>query len=197
MDQNVDERRGTPRAPRGAVRRRALAGGFALVELMVAIGIMSILVGVVMSCMTRAFSLSEATRGTAQAVSAAEDAIAELTAVDFLEAFARYNADPDDDPDGPGTAPGSGFAVPGLTPLAGDLDGLPGEILFPGGGVTLREDAEDRDLGMPRDLNGDGPIDDLDHGDDYRVLPVRVRVRWREGGRNRQIELVVTLARMI
>lgn len=52
-----------------------------------------------------------------------------------------------------------------------------------GGGITtyhcLREDYIDARLGMPRDLNGDSLIDDLDHADDYIVLPVHVQIRWR------------------
>lgn len=54
------------------------------------------------------------------------------------------------------------------------------------GGVTavsisewqLREDFVDDELGMPRDLNGDSVVDDEDHGGDYLILPVRVRLRW-------------------
>lgn len=53
-----------------------------------------------------------------------------------------------------------------------------------GGGIeagdyTLREDFIDVRLGLPRDLNGDSLIDDLDHAEDYIVLPVHVEVVWR------------------
>jgi hypothetical protein len=32
---------------------------------------------------------------------------------------------------------------------------------------------------MPNDLDGNGTIDALDHAANYRILPVRVRVRWQ------------------
>jgi hypothetical protein len=52
-------------------------------------------------------------------------------------------------------------------------------IEFPGNtGAVLREDAVDAELGMPRDLDGDGTVDTDDHAGDYLVLPVRVRVTW-------------------
>ena len=39
----------------------------------------------------------------------------------------------------------------------------------------LREDV------AGRDLNGDGEIDSENHADDYRILPVKVRVEWTSG----------------
>jgi len=114
------------------------------------------------------------------ALQAAESSIEALQAAVFSEAFARFNATIADDPPG-GESPGAAFDVPGLSPWPGDPDGLPGEILFPGDNVELRENVADVELGMPRDLTLDDPpvIDGLDHSGDYRVLPVRVRVRWR------------------
>jgi hypothetical protein len=76
---------------------------------------------------------------------------------------------------------GNGFDIPGVTPVAGDPDGLVGEILFPtlaGAPGVLREDLELPALGLPQDLNGDGNLDGLDHSSDYVLLPVQVRVRW-------------------
>ena len=73
--------------------------------------------------------------------------------------------------------------MPGLDPDPNDPDGRVGEILMPvltvGGAVQVREDLQLPELGMPRDLNGDGAHDGLDHSVDKRVLPVLVRLRWR------------------
>jgi len=128
-----------------------------------------------------------------------------LQAEDLSQVFARYNSYPGDDPGGVGTAPGSGFAVKGLTPRASDTDGMVGSVVFPGsvaafvlpGALSthqLREDTIDPLLGMPRDLNNDGVIDALDHADDYRILPVRVRLDWRGPGGGSAFEVRTILA---
>jgi hypothetical protein len=119
-------------------------------------------------------------REVARAVQAARQKIETLKDEEFSDVWALYNADDADDP--VGGAPGPGFQVQGLQPLPDDPDGLVGEIVFPqppAGGAGLREDSNDIDLGMPRDLNGDGTVDGLDHATDYGLLPVKVRLRWR------------------
>ncbi len=117
----------------------------------------------------------------------------------FEEVFALYNADPTDDPDGPGTGPGHRFAVTGLAPLDDAPGGFVGEIVFPAladglGGIALREDTVDALLGMPRDLNGDSLVDDLDHAADYTLLPVRVVVRWKGKFGSRRLQFHSMLA---
>jgi hypothetical protein len=139
-----------------------------------------------------------------------ENQIASNAAQTFLETlrdenvrlvFARYNADPSDDPGGPGTAPGPRFAVEGLDP--GDSpDGLIGEVFYPAIVVSapgdpvdleLRENIPDAVFGMPRDLDGDAVIDDADHTDDYFVLPLQVRLRWRGRTGDREFRTFATL----
>jgi hypothetical protein len=44
---------------------------------------------------------------------------------------------------------------------------------------------------MPRDLNGDGAIDALDHTLDHRILPVRVAVTY-QGPRGQETAFAVT-----
>jgi hypothetical protein len=116
---------------------------------------------------------------------------------DFASVYRRFNADPADDP-ATGPVPGSGFAVPGLQPDPADPDGLVGEIVFPtvaGAGVLeLREDVNFPELGMPRDLNGDGVTDSVDHAADYRILPVVVRLRWQGSNGLRTAEIRTILA---
>ena len=116
----------------------------------------------------------------------------------FREVFACYNADPGDDLGLTIAARGPNFTVVGLDVQTGDPDGFCGRVLFPsvapGGAEELREDFVDAGLNMPRDLNGDGMVDALDHGDDYVLLPVRVRVEWRGISGPRQIELETMLS---
>lgn len=137
-------------------------------------------------------------RETGLAVAAARNLLETLRAEDFAEVFAAYNADPDDDPDGAGTAPGNRFAVAGLDEAPDSPDGLEGEVVFPTildplDGLELREDVELRVLGMPRDLSGDGKIDDQDHAGSHFILPVQVRLRWKGSTGVRQFELASQL----
>lgn len=114
------------------------------------------------------------------AMDAIETTLEQLSGVPFVEVFARFNGIDADDVLGDSIgSPGLAFDVPGLEPFPGDADGRVGRLEFPGDGSTLREDFQDVELGTPRDLNGDGVLDQADHAGDYRVLPVRIVVEWR------------------
>jgi hypothetical protein len=136
-------------------------------------------------------------REVSLATEAARKMVETLRAQTFEQAFRLYNSTAGDDP-GPGPAPGSNFAVAGLDARQADVDGMPGEILFPsldvGGALELREDLNNPKLGMPRDLNGDDVIDAADHAGDYESLPVLVRVRWRGVRGPGSVEFQTTLA---
>ena len=58
----------------------------------------------------------------------------------------------------------------------------------------LREDVVDASVGMPRDLNADGAVDAFDHADDYVLLPVSVRLEWRDASGDRNVEVDILLA---
>jgi len=176
------------RVPTGrAVSRTAASGrrrgGFSLVELSLVMGVLLFTLLVLSSSLGESIKLGEVNEETALATDAAREIVEVLDGVEeFGDVFALYNADPADDPDGPGTAPGSGFSVEGLQPAADDPDQLVGEIVFPAvvdasGGLVLDEFLDDPDLGMPRDLDGTGLID-ASNVSDYRLLPVVVRMRW-------------------
>jgi len=137
--------------------------------------------------------LGPSLRETGRAIEASRSLIEEMRGQPFDEIWARYNADPADDPGGPGTAPGAAFAVAGLAPVPGDPDGFVGQVVFPAIGGELREDAVDVRLGAPRDLNLDGGVDAFDHSGDYAVLPVLVRVEWRGKGPSRHVDLCTTI----
>lgn len=191
-------------AKRGLARsngatRSSRRRGFTIAEVAVASAVLTIAAGGLLSSLVASMALNRVNNETGLAQAFARRAIERLQGVPFGSAFASFNKDPLDDPGGPGTAPGANFEAFGLEPLASDADGMPGEINFPvaivGGAEQLREDTVDAALGMPRDLNSDGlPPDALDHALDYKILPVRVRVRWRgaSGERSITVETVLT-----
>jgi prepilin-type N-terminal cleavage/methylation domain-containing protein len=176
--------------------RHAAAGlsGFTLVELLVAISVMVIALCATASTVVTTGALNRQSHETAVARKAAESMLEALRNTAFATVFAQYNSAPDDDPLGPGTAPGPNFAVKGLKPIAGAPGGVAGRIFFPAAGPDLRENVVDATLGMPRDLTGDGLQDGFDHASDYRVLPVRVRVSWTGPSGPRFVELQTLLS---
>lgn len=134
---------------------------------------------------------------TATAADAARVAIEALRAQPVDQVVAMFDADPVNDPGGPGTAPGSTFAVPGLAPIA--MGAFVGRIDFPMLDGRIAEDLQDEWLGCPRDLNADNLVDSLDHRDDWVLLPVRVRLEWMPRGgaaKPRTFELFTMLPRL-
>ena len=158
--------------------------GFSLVELMVGMTVLVIATGAVASTLVATNELSATSEEIGSALETISNRMEEMRATEFSDIFSTYNTAPGDDPDGNGSAPGSTFAVRGMDQWPGDAS--VGLITFPGDGSELREDFVDRELGMPRDLNGDGVIDARNHASDYIILPVRVRVRWT--GRSGRVE---------
>lgn len=159
---------------------RTRRAGFSLVETSLAAMILTIAVIGLSGSMVSSMALTRVNRETALAEAALRRAMERITGAQFAQAFVLFNTDPDDDPAGPGTAPGATFTVDGL----GEVGGVPvGSIAFPtvdpGGGPELREDVADAAFGMPRDLDGDNAVDADDHAGDYRLLPVRISLRWR------------------
>lgn len=177
-----------PQSQQGARRRGALRG-FSLLEVMLTMTFFTVGTGAVMHALIVSMSLSRTLHERSAALDAAYSVIETMQGETFDEVFARYNQVEGDDLPG---SPGSSFDVRGLTPQAGDADGRVGAVIFPGDGIVLREDFEDRELGMPRDLNGDSVVDEDGHLT-YRVLPVRVRVDWRGAVGAQSVELVTTL----
>jgi hypothetical protein len=159
----------------------------------IALGILVVTGGGVALCYMGGQGLSRSNQETDLAVNAALSAVDAVRSVPFAEVFARFNETDIDDL--PGLSPGHLFAVPGLSPDPEDADGFCGSISFPGDGTRLAEDVDDRPLGMPRDLSGDGVVDAASHANDYVVLPVRVRVEWTGSTGPRSIEVVTVLAR--
>ena len=167
-------------------------GGFSALEVFCAVVILTVAATAFCQSLVKGLCLADSTHQRALATQQARSVLEEIEEASFDQAFALYNASAADDP-GP-NAPGAGFAVSGLTPLANDADGLAGSIVFPVSGTQLRENLTLRTLGMPHDLNGDGAIDALNHAGDYRLLPVLVRVAWRGPNGPMQVELRTILS---
>lgn len=168
---------------------RSPRGGVTLIDVIVALTIVGVAVLSLLGLLTTSLQMQVTNRESTSAVQAARRELESLRALPFDRVFAERNAEPGDDPDGPGTAPGNAFDVYGLSPQLGDPDGRVGEILFPVTGRELREDCVDPALGMPRDLDLDRVIDSEDCAGNYRLLPVRVRLRWRSSIGPREYEL--------
>ena len=181
-------------------RFACVRGGFSLVEVALLSVFLLIALGGLSSAVISSLKLSRTTEETSIADDAARRMAGELQTVNFSAIFASYNANPNDDPNLPGTAPGAAFDVRGLTPRNGDPDGRVGRLVFPsvdlGAGEVLREDVVDPRLGMEegegRDLNGNGETDD-DVTLDYAILPVRIVLEWTGPGGNRSHELDLLL----
>jgi prepilin-type N-terminal cleavage/methylation domain-containing protein len=170
----------------------ASRGGFTLIELLVAATVFALVAGAICSSLIASTALNRTSRETILAMEAASNTLEALKGSPLEEVFARYNASSADDP-ASGASPGAAFAVAGLDVSADDADDFAGEIEFPGKGGELREDDDDAELGLPRDLNGDGAVDTSDHAADYRLLPVRVVVEWTGKTGARRLELVSVL----
>lgn len=175
-------------------RRRPERGqaGFSLLEVLISATVFVLVSGAVVTTLVVSNALNTTNRETMLASQAAQSALEALKGVPFDEVFARYNATAVDDPAGV-DSPGNTFDVRELDALPDDADGMVGTIEFPGDGVTLREDTADRELGLPRDLDGDGNTDAADHAGNYRILPVRASVDWRGKTGERHLELITVL----
>ena len=181
------------------IRARGGAGpraGMTMLEIAIAVAVLAVGMGGAVYSLLTSSSLERSTREQALALQAAESCLESLQATNFPETFLRFNGTAADDP-AAGDSPGNDFDVVGLSAWPGDPDGLPGEILFPGDGVSLFENVNMPQLGMPRDLTLDDPpavdLVNIDHADDYRVLPVLVRVRWTGARGNRELLMGTTL----
>jgi len=173
--------------------RRPSRAGISLLDVLVAMTVLVVAIAGLASSLVSTLRLSRVNEETALADDAARALAARIRGSDFRDIFALYNATPVDDPLAT-PAPGPDFDVPGLDARTNDADGFVGRVLFPvGPGETLREDAVDASLGMPRDLDGDGVVDAADHSGDYVLLPVTIRLDWRGPAGKRFLELDLLL----
>ena len=184
--------------------------GLTLVELVIALSVAAVSASIFYRLVLATTDLRSLNRENAIAAGAAGMVLEDLRSVAFRDLWATYNAEPADDPGGAGTAAGATFLVPELPLVPGEA--AHGTIVFPAEVVQveetvegeivlvdvlqLREDLDWPELGLPRDLNGDSLIDDVDHSLDYQLLPVRVEVRWQGAYGPRTFELTTMLCEL-
>jgi prepilin-type N-terminal cleavage/methylation domain-containing protein len=166
---------------RGRSRARGSRAGFSLLEITIAISVLTLALVGATGSMLAGNRLQRVNRESAVAEDAVRQVLESMRGSALATTFARFNSTAADNPAGV-VSPGATFAVEGLRAPPEDGGAPVGSIVFPtildGGVLELREDFVDAELGMPADLNADGAIDDANHAGDYRVLPVRVQVRW-------------------
>lgn len=213
-------------APRSLADEDRVAGsrserqrGTTFIELMVVMAITAVVASMFSRMVLTTSGVRVTGRENGLAADAASGVLEQIRNAPFLDAFALYNNDPNDDPDGVGTAPGNRFPVEGLELADGVQDGCHLEVILPqlapgsptnltgtkwaydvvsqqtpGTTWELREDYDVEPLGFPRDLNGDSLIDSEDHSEDYIILPVMIRVEWkaRQGLRRYQVHTILT-----
>lgn len=157
-----------------------------LLEVSIAAAVLAVALTGLLSVMVSANTLRKVNRESAMANQAARELIETVQGQNFNTVFQTMLAAP-------------AFDVDGLRVQVGDADGSVGEVQFPtasvGGVDQLREDVVDPALGMPRDLNGDGLIDNLDHSGDYVLLPMRIRLQWRSVTGNRTLDIETLMTR--
>lgn len=164
---------------------KSARGAFTLIELAIATSILMIGIVSVLSASTRMQSLrrsnrdrtlaQNAMRSMAERMHAASHRFASDPTTWAQQLIATYSV---------GGTFGDEFDVEGLTP---EGDGTPiGSIRI--GGDETEDDAElGAQLGMPRDLNGDGDASDNDVSSGARLLPVVLTLRWRGESRPQQM----------
>ena len=171
-----------------------LRGGFGLVDICVALFVLSASLGVLVSAVFSGIRLARSDEETAVASQALRSALARIGSLPPREAFAILNAEKADDIAGQtsaaylaleesllGDSSGQAVTIQVVFPVQDDLPGV------------LREDLELPALGMPRDLDGDGEIDSADHSGDVVLLPVLLRLEWEGAAGLQSLQLATIL----
>lgn len=150
-----------------------------MIEVVVALAVLVVAVVGALGTLSSTALVGESTPERTRAQFATQQMVERLRGTSLADVFALYNTVADDDPKGPGTAPGSFFAIRGLEPRPGEP--AVGSVQFPtppGRPDLLRESLVAPEFAMPLDLDGDGAISGGDVSASYVQLPVRVRARW-------------------
>lgn len=171
-----------------AERPRQRQGGYSFVEVVVAVAILAIGMLSQASLTVTHVGQSALNKASRLAIDGIHNQIEDLKNHAFADVFKDYQG-----------TPLQHFAVPGLEPQDSDPDGAVGEIIFPTasdplvGNLVLREDLARPELGLPRDLDGDGAIDSTPKNATYQLLPVMIELRWKSPVGDRSMRVAVML----
>ena len=97
-------------------RRAATTGGFTLLEIVIASSLMVVGVAALSGSILSGTKLTSSKQETAQAHNAVRALLEQMQSEDIADIYARYNANPADDPGGAGSGPGNNFQVRGSIP---------------------------------------------------------------------------------
>ena len=159
-------------------------------------------------------NLNKANVAAADATDVMRQLVEELESHPFEEVYARFNADPTDDPEGAGTARGSQFvlepnhrrALLDASVAAGTGDvktaarhiAFDVEVFFPEDASGLLSEQVIAPLwgGTSWDIDGDGTAGTSgDRSADYKLLPVAVRLTWTDPDGIHALQVVRLLSR--
>jgi type II secretory pathway pseudopilin PulG len=169
-------------APQRTIRARA---GFSLLETMVGIAVLMIGLLAMTSTSVVVHSLGESDKSRRLATNALRAVIEEVNALSYASTQSELGwAAVMTDAYGTDGQPGATFAVRGLDPW-------PGLAQVGSVWIVTDEQLTDRqlgaELGMPRDLDGDGLASSTDVSGSATVLPVVVRLRWTGEAGDREL----------
>lgn len=174
---------GTVRSQRGHGRARSARGGFTLAEMALAMTILMVALMSISAATLRSHSLRRQNR---------DRVLAQNEIRSFSERMHALSIAESDDPASWASAIDAAFGEEGTIGTVFDVQGLTPVAPDEGAGFilvvtdeTLTDEDVGAELGMPRDLNGDGDALDTDVTDDARLLPVVISVRWT-GARGEQ-----------
>lgn len=165
----------------GGIRR--LRRGVTIVELVVALGVLAVALTALLGVLFSSGALQETTRERAAAYNFIRKLLEEMRSTpQFNQIYSLYK---------PGGAnyPTAQYLREhlGLNPPS---SGSQLTIQFPEKNGTLNESVTDTDLGMPKDLDWSGDVEDKDVSGTYKILPVKIIVRWAsKGGADSQIQI--------
>lgn len=175
--------------------RPSAQGGFSLVEMMLVMVVLTVAVSMLSGLVASTASMGPLQLQNALASEAARAQLELMRTEPPGRVFALFNDIPGDDPEGPGTAPGSSFFVPGLSSRLDDADGLCGRVRFPTLEGRLNESVADASLGMPRDLDFDGTLETQPVDTTYRILPIEVLIEWQHAETERSFSIFSMIVR--
>jgi type II secretory pathway pseudopilin PulG len=157
-------------------------GGWSMVELIIAMTLLTIGVISFVVAITSSLRLASASHQKDIAMNAARHVIEQMRMYTVKGVFNTFSANPD-------------FDVADLILLSSDTDGKAGEVIFPADSGNLVEDQTSELMGTAEDLDldGDGTNNGTVVPDDCLLLPVVVRVEWQNAGVDWIIEIKTLL----